>query len=186
MDGGQRLRTLCGFLEAILLIELFIELPRRGLLGSWASNIPSSRKLGRWEAASGSRMVLSQHRADVVGQGARQAAQEAGQGAGQAVEEAGQAAQGASDAAGQAAGQAQDAATGAGQQAQDAAGQATEQGGGQDQQGEQEGGNQEEPRVTHAAAQKAEELGIDLSEIEGTGPDGSITIRDVRSATQQE
>jgi pyruvate/2-oxoglutarate dehydrogenase complex dihydrolipoamide acyltransferase (E2) component len=33
--------------------------------------------------------------------------------------------------------------------------------------------------------QKAEELGIDLSEIEGSGSDGSITIRDVRSAAQQ-
>jgi pyruvate/2-oxoglutarate dehydrogenase complex dihydrolipoamide acyltransferase (E2) component len=32
---------------------------------------------------------------------------------------------------------------------------------------------------------KAEELGIDLSEIEGSGPDGSITIRDVRSAEQR-
>ena len=60
----------------------------------------------------------------------------------------------------------------------------TEQGDGQDQQGEQAGGNQE-PKVTHAAAQKAEELGIDLSEIEGSGPDGSITIRDVRRAAQQ-
>src|ERR671921_2041966 len=122
--------------------------------------------------------------AQEVGQGAGQAAQEAGQGAGQAVEEAGQAAQGASDAAGQAAGQAQEAATGAAQQAQDAAGQATEQGGGQDQQGEQTGGNQE-PKATHAAVQKAEELGINLSEIEGSGPDGSITIRDVRSAAQR-
>src|SRR5215204_3447215 len=117
--------------------------------------------------------------AQEVGQGAGQAAQEAGQGAGQTVEEAGQATQGASDAAGQAAGQAQDAVTGAAHQAQDAAGQATEQGGGQDQQGEQAGANQE-PKVTHAAAQKAEEVGIDLSEIEGSGPDGSITIRDVR------
>src|SRR5919112_278002 len=123
--------------------------------------------------------------AQEVGQGAGQAAQEAGQGAGQAVEEAGQAAQGASDAAGQAAGQAQNTATGAAQQAQDAAGQATEQGGGQDhQQGEQAGDNQE-PKATHAAAKKAEELGIDLSEIEGSGPDGSITIRDVRRGAQQ-
>jgi len=32
---------------------------------------------------------------------------------------------------------------------------------------------------------EAEELGINLSEIEGSGPDGSITIKDVRSAAQQ-
>jgi pyruvate/2-oxoglutarate dehydrogenase complex dihydrolipoamide acyltransferase (E2) component len=75
-------------------------------------------------------------------------------------------------------------ATGAAQETQDPAGQATEESGGQDQPGEQAVGNPE-PKVTHAAAKKAEELGIDLSEIEGSGPDGSITIRDVRSAAEQ-
>ncbi|MCA1716873.1 MAG: E3 binding domain-containing protein [Actinobacteria bacterium] len=34
--------------------------------------------------------------------------------------------------------------------------------------------------ATAAARRKARELGVDLSEVEGTGQDGQITIDDVR------
>jgi pyruvate/2-oxoglutarate dehydrogenase complex dihydrolipoamide acyltransferase (E2) component len=40
-----------------------------------------------------------------------------------------------------------------------------------------------EPTATNAARRKAEELGVDLSQIEGTGAGGLITIRDVVRAT---
>jgi pyruvate/2-oxoglutarate dehydrogenase complex dihydrolipoamide acyltransferase (E2) component len=68
------------------------------------------------------------------------------------------------------AGQAQDAAGGAVQQAQDTAGQAQQAAGGD---------GAEEPRATNAARRRAEQLGLDLSTIQGTGSGGLITIRDV-------
>jgi pyruvate/2-oxoglutarate dehydrogenase complex dihydrolipoamide acyltransferase (E2) component len=83
---------------------------------------------------------------------------------------AGGAAQPAQEAAGQAAGQAQDAAGGAVQQAQDTAGQGQQAAGGD---------GAEEPRATNAARRRAEQLGLDLSTIQGTGSGGLITIRDV-------
>jgi pyruvate/2-oxoglutarate dehydrogenase complex dihydrolipoamide acyltransferase (E2) component len=43
--------------------------------------------------------------------------------------------------------------------------------------GAQEGA--EEPRATKAARRKAEEMGVDLSRVQGTGSGGLITIRDV-------
>jgi len=133
--------------------------------------------------------------AQETAQGAAQQVQEA---AGQATDQAGQAVQGAQDTAGQitdqatgilggvtdqvgqaaqgvqgtaeqAAGQAQQAAGQATQQAQDAAGQVTE----------QAAGEEEEPRVTNAARRKAEELGVELSQVQGSGAGGLITIRDV-------
>ena len=61
------------------------------------------------------------------------------------------------DQAGQAAGQAQDAA----EQAQDL-------------------------NITDAAKQKADEMGVDLSQVEGTGAEGRITVKDVTSAASQE
>jgi pyruvate/2-oxoglutarate dehydrogenase complex dihydrolipoamide acyltransferase (E2) component len=88
--------------------------------------------------------------------------------AGQATDQAQRVAGQATDRAGQVAGQAQDAASGAAQRAQDTADQAAQQAAG--------GG---EPRATNAARRRAEELGIDLSTIEGTGSGGLITIRDV-------
>ena len=100
---------------------------------------------------------------DQVGQVAQGVQDTAGQAAGQAQEAAGQA----TDQAGQVAGQAQEAAGGAAQQAQDTAGQATE------------GDGAEQPRATNAARRRAEQLGIDLSTIEGTGSGGLITIKDV-------
>jgi pyruvate/2-oxoglutarate dehydrogenase complex dihydrolipoamide acyltransferase (E2) component len=41
------------------------------------------------------------------------------------------------------------------------------------------GDGSEEPKATNAARRKAEELGIDLSQIQGSGAGGLITIRDV-------
>jgi pyruvate/2-oxoglutarate dehydrogenase complex dihydrolipoamide acyltransferase (E2) component len=53
------------------------------------------------------------------------------------------------------------------EQAQDTAGQAT-------------GGDEaEEPKATNAARRKANEMGVDLSTIQGTGSGGLITIKDV-------
>ncbi len=92
--------------------------------------------------------------------------------AGQATDQAQQAAGQATDQAGQVAGQAQDAAGGAAQQAQDTAGQAAGQ-------AQQAAGGGEEPRATNAARRRAEQLGLDLSTIQGTGSGGLITIRDV-------
>jgi pyruvate/2-oxoglutarate dehydrogenase complex dihydrolipoamide acyltransferase (E2) component len=111
---------------------------------------------------------------DQVGQVTQGVQDTAGQAAGQAQEVAGQA----TDQAGQVAGQAQDAAGQAAQQAQDTAGQATQQV--QDTAGQAtEGDGAEQPRATNAARRRAEQLGIDLSTIEGTGSGGLITIKDV-------
>jgi pyruvate/2-oxoglutarate dehydrogenase complex dihydrolipoamide acyltransferase (E2) component len=77
------------------------------------------------------------------------------------------------------AGQAQDAAGGAAQQAQETAGQAAQQGQQAVGQAAQQAGGAEEPRATNAARRRAQELGIDLSTVEGTGSGGLITIRDV-------
>jgi pyruvate/2-oxoglutarate dehydrogenase complex dihydrolipoamide acyltransferase (E2) component len=43
---------------------------------------------------------------------------------------------------------------------------------------------EEEPYATHAARQKAEQLGVDLSEVEGSGAGGRITLTDVVQAAQ--
>ena len=42
----------------------------------------------------------------------------------------------------------------------------------------------EELNATEAAMRAAEELGVDVEEVDGTGPDGRITIRDVRRAQE--
>jgi pyruvate/2-oxoglutarate dehydrogenase complex dihydrolipoamide acyltransferase (E2) component len=68
------------------------------------------------------------------------------------------------------AGQAQQAAGQATQQAQGAAGQATDQAAGE---------GEEEPKATNAARRKAQELGVDLSQVQGSGAGGIITIGDV-------
>ena len=85
---------------------------------------------------------------------------------------AGGAAQQATDTAGQAAGQATDAVGQTVAQADGAANQATQQAG-------NAAGGDEGPRATNAAKRKAEDLGIDLSQIQGSGAGGLITIRDV-------
>jgi len=43
---------------------------------------------------------------------------------------------------------------------------------------------EEEPDATNAARQKAERLGVDLSEVEGSGSGGRITVTDVVKAAQ--
>jgi pyruvate/2-oxoglutarate dehydrogenase complex dihydrolipoamide acyltransferase (E2) component len=99
---------------------------------------------------------------DQVGQAAQGVQDTAQQATGQVQQAAGQA----TDQAGQLAGQAQDAAGGAAQQAQDTVG----------------GDGNEEPRATNAARRRAEELGVDLSTVRGTGSGGLITIKDVTGA----
>jgi pyruvate/2-oxoglutarate dehydrogenase complex dihydrolipoamide acyltransferase (E2) component len=42
------------------------------------------------------------------------------------------------------------------------------------------------PEATDAAKRKAEELGVDLSQVEGSGGDGRIRVRDVRNAATRE
>jgi pyruvate/2-oxoglutarate dehydrogenase complex dihydrolipoamide acyltransferase (E2) component len=49
-----------------------------------------------------------------------------------------------------------------------------------------EGGEQKDKaQATPAAERKAEELGVDLSQIEGTGSGGRITVKDVTGAAKQ-
>lgn len=87
---------------------------------------------------------------------------------------AGGAAQQAAGTARQAAGQATDAVGQAVAQADGTVDQATQQA------GDVAGGNGDEgPEATNAAKRKAEDLGLDLSQIQGSGAGGIITIRDV-------
>jgi pyruvate/2-oxoglutarate dehydrogenase complex dihydrolipoamide acyltransferase (E2) component len=44
----------------------------------------------------------------------------------------------------------------------------------------------QQPQVTSGASQKAEELGVNLSEVEGTGPDGRIALKNVKGAAKQQ
>ncbi len=120
---------------------------------------------------------------DVAGQAAGQAQDTAGQAAGQAQQAAGQA----TDQAGQVAGQAQDAAGQAAQQGQQVAGQAAQQGQQAAGQAAQQagGGQQQQPNATQAAEQKAQELNVDLSQVQGSGAGGRITVRDVIAASNQ-
>ena len=95
------------------------------------------------------------------------------------------AAQQAQDTAGQATDQAQQVAG----QAQDAAGQAAQQGQQVAQQGQQAAqqaaGGGQQPEATHAAQQKAQDLGVDLNQVQGSGAQGRITVKDVISASNQ-
>src|SRR5215217_610785 len=109
-----------------------------------------------------------------------QAMQQAQEATGQVTGQVGEVAQGVQDTAGRAAGQAEEAVGGAAQQAQETAGQATQQA-----QGAVGGNGQEEPNATEAARKKAEELGVDLSQVEGSGAGGRITIKDVQGAANQ-
>lgn len=97
----------------------------------------------------------------------------------QATKGAGQAAQAARDTAEQVAQQAQ-AAGQVGQiarQAQQATGESAEKA--TDQVQDATDGGSEEPKATNAARRKAEEMGVDLTEVEGTGSGGLITLKDV-------
>jgi pyruvate/2-oxoglutarate dehydrogenase complex dihydrolipoamide acyltransferase (E2) component len=66
----------------------------------------------------------------------------------------------------------------AGEQATGTAQQAASQGDGAAGQATDENGSSE-PKATNAARRKAEELGVDLSQIQGSGASGLITIKDV-------
>jgi pyruvate/2-oxoglutarate dehydrogenase complex dihydrolipoamide acyltransferase (E2) component len=44
----------------------------------------------------------------------------------------------------------------------------------------------EEHNATEAAIKQASELGIELDEIEGSGAEGRITVRDVKQAAQEQ
>jgi len=83
--------------------------------------------------------------------------------------------------------QAQETAGQAAQQGQEAAGQQQQEGGGQQAEQQQQQGEQqeEEPNATNAATQKAQEMGVDLSQIEGSGAGGRVTVRDVMGAANQ-
>jgi len=135
-----------------------------------------------------------------VGEAAGQAAGQAQRVAGQATDRAGQAVQGVQDTVGgltggqqgaplggvtdqvgQAASRVQDTAGQVTDQAGQVAGQARDAAGGAVQQ-TAGGEGDEEPRATNAARRRAEELGVDLSTIKGTGSGGLITIRDVTSS----
>jgi pyruvate/2-oxoglutarate dehydrogenase complex dihydrolipoamide acyltransferase (E2) component len=105
---------------------------------------------------------------------AGQAAEQTQQAASQVTDQAGQVAQGVQDTAQQAAGQATDAVGQTVAQADGAVDQATQQA------GNVTGGDGDEgPKATSAARRKAEDLGVDLSQIQGSGAGGIITIRDV-------
>jgi pyruvate/2-oxoglutarate dehydrogenase complex dihydrolipoamide acyltransferase (E2) component len=47
------------------------------------------------------------------------------------------------------------------------------------------GEKKDKAQATPAAARKAQDLGVDLSQIEGTGSGGRITVKDVREAAKQ-
>jgi pyruvate/2-oxoglutarate dehydrogenase complex dihydrolipoamide acyltransferase (E2) component len=47
------------------------------------------------------------------------------------------------------------------------------------------GEHKDKAQATPAAARKAEDLGVDLSQVEGTGSGGRITVKDVREAAKQ-
>ena len=104
-----------------------------------------------------------------VGEGAGEAAGEVGDAAGEAVGEVGE---GAGEAAGEVGEGAGEAAGEAGEAAGDAAGDAAE------------GAGDAVGNVTDAARSAAEDLGVDLENVKGSGADGFITINDVRSAAK--
>jgi pyruvate/2-oxoglutarate dehydrogenase complex dihydrolipoamide acyltransferase (E2) component len=80
--------------------------------------------------------------------------------------------------------QMQEVAQGVAQQAQDTAGQTAQQG--QQAAPQATGGeDQQQSDATHAAQQKAQELGVDLSQMQGSGAEGRITIRDVIGSSNQ-
>jgi pyruvate/2-oxoglutarate dehydrogenase complex dihydrolipoamide acyltransferase (E2) component len=118
----------------------------------------------------GAAIQAAQRAQDAAGQAAEQTQQAASQ----VTDQAGQVAQGVQDTAQQAAGQATDAVGQTVAQADGAVDQATQQAG-----NVTRGDGDEGPKATSAARRKAEDLGVDLSQIQGSGAGGIITIRDV-------
>ncbi len=121
--------------------------------------------------ATGGAGQATQQVQDAAGQATQQAQDAVGQTTGQLGDIAGQV----RDTAGSTVQQTQDVAEdAAAQRAQDAADEAARR-------AEQAttGDKPEEPRVTSAARRKAEEMGVDLSKVEGTGSGGLVTLKDV-------
>jgi uncharacterized protein YjbJ (UPF0337 family) len=143
-----------------------------------------NQALGQAQEAAGG---VAQQAQDVAGGAAQQAQGAVGQVAGQA----GQLAQGVQDTAGQVADQVQEVADQVQEvagQAQEVAGQAQEVAGQAAQQAYGGlAGNEHMPDYdyTEAAWEKAQELGVDLSQVEGSGAGGRITVKDVQSAANQ-
>ena len=54
-----------------------------------------------------------------------------------------------------------------------------------DEAAEQADGPESEVEATPAAERRAEELGVDLSQVRGTGSGGRITVKDVQSAAKK-
>jgi chromosome segregation ATPase len=133
--------------------------------------------LASYEAIENSLEEVAQQQGveDAVNQVTQQAQETTGEAAGQAQ-----------DGAGEVTEQAQEAAEQTSEEAQGAAGEATEQVQGLVGDSESESGavEEEEPDATHAARQKAEQLGVDLLEVEGSGAGGRITVTDVVRAAQ--
>ncbi|AHY47488.1 e3 binding domain [Rubrobacter radiotolerans] len=119
-------------------------------------------------------------------EGAREVADQAADRAGQAASQAGETATQVAGEAGGAVGQLAEQAAGAAQQTAGEAGQTTARQGAGEAADQTEGAVQQEvdegPRVTKAARRKAEEMGVDLSQVQGTGAGGLITIKDVVGA----
>jgi pyruvate/2-oxoglutarate dehydrogenase complex dihydrolipoamide acyltransferase (E2) component len=95
------------------------------------------------------------------------------------IDEAAKQQPGAEKEAGQTVQQAQEAVGQAAQPAQEVAGQATEQAQGLAQQTTEAA--EKGLNTTKAAKRKAEDLGVDLSKVTGSGPGGRITLKDVKS-----
>jgi methyl-accepting chemotaxis protein len=115
------------------------------------------------------------HTAESLAPAAQEVTEQAQDALGQVTEQVGQVAQGAQDTAGQVTQQARDPAGGAAQQANTTE-QTTQQTGG----GKEAASQQSEP--TSAASQKAEELDVDLTRVEGSDSGGRITLKDVMNA----
>jgi len=55
-----------------------------------------------------------------------------------------------------------------------------------DETSERADGPESEVHATPTAVRRAEELGVDLSQVEGTGSGGRITVKDVQSAAREQ
>jgi pyruvate/2-oxoglutarate dehydrogenase complex dihydrolipoamide acyltransferase (E2) component len=119
----------------------------------------------------------------VAQQNMQQGAQATQQGVQAGVQAASQAGQQAMEATNQAGQQGAEAAVQVGQQGAEAANQSAQRAArGTEQVGRAVGG---EVRATAAARRRAEEMNVDLAEIQGTGRDGQITVDDVRRSAQE-
>src|ERR671912_369510 len=159
------------------------EAGENGAAGEAAQEVQAAagQTVGQAQQVAGQATEQAQQVAGQAQDAAGGAAQQAQDTAGQVTDQASQAAQGVQDTAGQAAGQAQQTAGQATDQAGQVADRAQDAAGGLAQQGQQASGGDGsgEPRATRAARRRAEQLGIDLSTIQGSGSGGLITIRDV-------